>query len=190
MLISYTIGPYRLPEEDRPIILSAWLWILLFFASMSGLARTFIKEEETQTAIPLMLASQPEGVFLGKWLFNGILLGAMAFVLIPLYVVLMEYFVETWYYFLMIVLLGCVGLTTGTTLLGAIVAKATTKGTLFSILSFPVVLPLLLVAIQGTQVASQAQRITPLLPFFQGLIGYIGAMLGVSLLLFRWVWLD
>jgi len=41
--VAYQIGPYRISEADRPFLLAALLWIILFFAASSGLARVFVK---------------------------------------------------------------------------------------------------------------------------------------------------
>ncbi len=57
--VAYTIGPFRLAPDDRPFLLSALLWIVLFFAAMAGLDRSFVKEEETHTAPLLRLAAAP-----------------------------------------------------------------------------------------------------------------------------------
>jgi heme exporter protein B len=48
---------------------------------------------------------------------------------------------------------GGYGLAVGSTLVAAIIAQARTKGTLFSVLSFPVLLPLLLLVVELTRAA-------------------------------------
>ncbi len=51
--VSYTVGPYRIAAEDRPFLLAVLLWIVIFFAALAGLDRSFVKEEESHTA-PLL----------------------------------------------------------------------------------------------------------------------------------------
>ena len=75
--VAYQIGPYRIHAEDRPHLLAALLWIILFFAALSGLARVFVKEEDAHTAKTLRLAARPLAVLLGKLLFNLLLLLAL-----------------------------------------------------------------------------------------------------------------
>ena len=48
---------------------------------------------------------------------------------------------------------GGFGLAAGSTLVAAIIAQARAKGTLFSVLAFPVLLPLLLIAVELTRAA-------------------------------------
>ena len=46
--VSYTVGPYRITAEDRPFLLAVLLWIVIFFAALAGLDRSFVKEEESR----------------------------------------------------------------------------------------------------------------------------------------------
>ena len=58
--VSFSIGAFTAGPE----ILSALLWIILFFSSMSGLAHIFVREEETHTADTLKLVTTSSSVFL------------------------------------------------------------------------------------------------------------------------------
>jgi len=189
-LISYVIGPYRIASADQPYILSAWLWVIFFFSAMSGLSRVFVKEEETNTSIALQLAARPEAVFLGKFFFNLILMFGIALIITPLYVILMEFPIASVYNFTLIIFLGLIGMTTGVTIIGAIVAKAGMKGTLFPILSFPIIIPLLLAVIDGTNLASRSVSFGQTLQATSVIIAFTGAMFVLSLLLFDKVWLE
>lgn len=189
-LVSYVIGPYRIASADQPYILSAWLWIIFFFSAMSGLSRVFVKEEETNTSIALQLAARPEAVFLGKFLFNLVLMLGIALIITPLYVILMEFPTGSVYNFCLIIFLGLVGMTTGVTIIGAIVAKASMKGTLFPILSFPIIIPLLLAVIEGTSMTSRSVSFGQTMQATSVIIAFTGAMFVLSLLLFDKVWLE
>lgn len=190
ILVSYAIGPYRLAPGDQPYILSAWLWIILFFSGMSGLSRVFVKEEETGTAIALKLAARPEAVFLGKFLFNLILMIGIASIVVPFFVILMDFPIASVYNFALIIFLGILGMTTAVTMIGAIVSKASMKGALFPILSFPIVIPLLLVNIEGTRVSAQSPSLEQIAQSMWVILSFTGAMFILSLLLFDKVWLE
>ena len=189
-LISYVIGPYRIASADQPYILSAWLWVIFFFSAMSGLSRVFVKEEETNTSIALQLAARPEAVFLGKFFFNLVLMLGIALVITPLYVILMEFPIRSVYNFGLIIFLGLIGMTTGVTIIGAIVAKASMKGTLFPILSFPIIIPLLLAVIEGTSMTARSASFAQTMQLTSVIIAFTGAMFVLSLLLFEKVWLE
>ncbi len=42
-LVSFAIGPFGLPEEERPALQAALLWIILFFAAATGLPQVLVR---------------------------------------------------------------------------------------------------------------------------------------------------
>ena len=185
--VSYTIGPYRIAEADRPFLLSALLWIVLFFAAMAGLDRSFVKEEEGRTASLLRLSAEPLAVWLGKLLFNLLLLLVLEAVVVPLYVVLMGLPVLLAGWFAVLLVLGGITLTVTTTMVAAIIARALTRGALFSVLSLPLLLPLLIFLIQGTRGVAEGSVETVAAALRA--VGSLGGMMTVvSVFLFPVVW--
>ena len=61
-VISISVGTINLDTD----MAAALFWVVLFFASMSGLAQSFIKEEETGTSLVLKLSAEGLVVFFGK----------------------------------------------------------------------------------------------------------------------------
>jgi len=185
-VLSFTVGQFSLTNSVK----SALLWVILFFSAMSGLAQVFIKEEERKTVSYLKLSASPNLIFLGKFFFNLILLLILEIITVPLFLILLEVRVQNWDLFLAVLFLGSLGLASATTIIAAIVSKTDLKGTLLTILSFPILLPLLFISIQGTKVAVMGA------PFYSGLaeikflFSYIVVMLTASLLLFETVWME
>ncbi|MCS6950763.1 MAG: heme exporter protein CcmB, partial [bacterium] len=137
------------PSGVATEVKAALLWVVLFFAAVAGLSRTFVVEEETRTADALRLAVSPAGVFVGKLLFNVALMWALCLVVVPLYLLLLEAPVRYLSLLTTVVLLGSGALACATTAVGAIVARSTMRGALFGVLAFPVALPPMLVSIHG-----------------------------------------
>ncbi len=188
--VAYQIGPYRIQEQDRPHLLSALLWVILFFAATSGLSRVFVKEEDAHTAKTLRLAARPLAVFGGKFLFNLILLAALYAFIVPLYCALMGYSVRGIASMVLLLACGAGALAATSTMVAAIIARASGSTTLFAILSVPLVLPLLVMLIQGTRAAAGSAEIAAVLPALQGIVSLGGATLIVSVYLFPVVWHD
>jgi heme exporter protein B len=188
--VAYQIGPYQIQEQDRPHLLSALLWIILFFAATSGLSRVFVKEEDAHTAKTLRLAARPLAVLGGKYLFNLILLLALYALIVPLYCALMGYAVRGVGGLLLVLVAGAVALAATTTIIAAIIARASGSTTLFAILSVPLVLPLLVMSIQGTRAAAASSELAAVLPALQGIVSLGGAVMIVSVYLFPVVWHD
>lgn len=175
-------------NADLPLIQAALLWIAVLFAAFTGLARTFVQEEEMRTAAALRLAAPALAVYLGKVLFNVLLLLVVGALIAVLFAVLLHVQVGNVGLFVALLGAGCLGLVTATTLIAAIIARASAKGALFAVLSFPLLVPLLVVAIQGTALAFEGagwgKGVAPL----QVLLAYAVALFVASLFLFGSVW--
>ena len=171
--------------------LSGMLWVAVFFAAMSGLSRTFVTEEERGTSMTLQLLASPTAVLFGKLLFNLILVILLnAFVVLLYSIFISEFIIKTWSIFVVTVALGSIGFAAAATIIAAIIARANTKGTLYPVLAFPILLPLLLTVINGTRLATEGAYFDEALGEFNILISYIVAVVAVSYILFDYVWKD
>lgn len=183
-VVSYGIGPWPL----EPVVKSALLWTVLFFSSSVGLSRTFVKEEETRTAVALRLTARPSVVFGGKLAFNCVLMLALSIILVPLFVVLFSVEPASPWLFVVIIVIGVTGLAGGSTIVAAIISRARVKGPLFGALAFPVLMPLLLIAVRGTVHTLEGTGWQEISSFVWGLTGFAGAMITASFFLFDPVW--
>ncbi len=171
--------------------LAGMLWVVIFFSSMSGLSRTFVAEEEKGTAMTLQLMATPSAVLFGKLLFNLALVLGLNLLAVALYSLFIEGFVIRRYsIFVVTIMLGSLGLAAASTIIAAIIAKANTKGTLYPVLSFPILLPLLLTVINATRLASEGALLEEAMGEFQVLVSYIVVMCATSYLLFDYIWKD
>ena len=182
-VISFAVGPFH-PDVA---IHAALLWVAVFFSGMSGLGRSFIKEEETKTAALLRLAASPDTVFLGKLLFNAAVMLAVATLIFILYLVLMGAGGNIALLYL-VVLLGTLGMACGTTLLAAVVAQAGNQAMLLPILAMPVLMPLLMVAVNASRIALEGGGVRETWGLLAFLISFPVVVVAVSLLLFDYVW--
>lgn len=193
MFVIITISIIRFSIGDEKIddtILSGLFWIVIFFSAISGLARVFIKEEETGTSMALKLSSAPAGIFVGKLFFNFILTFSLNLVIFFLFVLITGIRIANFPAFFLTVILGNFGIVSASTIIAAIIAKANSKGTLYPVLAFPVLLPLLLTLINSTKLASSGAPMSELLGDYQILISYTVVITTVSLVLFRFIWED
>jgi len=153
VVVSASLGPLGTSKSQGPVVLPVLLWVILLFATAAGLPRAFVQEEETHTATALRLAATPSAVFAGKVAYSVSLLFAVELLLVPLYVAVMQLPVLSIGDLLLALLAGGLGLALASTLLAAIAAQAQGRAALFPILAFPVLLPLLLLAIELTRAA-------------------------------------
>jgi heme exporter protein B len=186
-IILFSLGS----EGARAEVLSGMLWVVVFFSAMSGLSRTFVMEEERGTSMTLQLVARPSAVYFGKLLFNLVLVTGLDVLTVGLYALFINGFViKTASIFILAVGLGGVGFAAASTIIAAIIARASTKGTLYPVLSFPILLPLLLTVINATRLASDGAFLEEAYGEFQILISYIVVVTAVSILVFDYVWKD
>jgi heme exporter protein B len=186
-IILFSIGN----ENVSPELLSGVLWIIIFFSTMSGLSRTFVSEEERGTVMTLHLIAKPLKIYFGKLLFNLVLLFGLNIFTVALYLLFVTSFsVGNYSIFITTIILGTFGLASGSTIIAAIIAKANTKGTLYPVLSFPILLPLLLTVINATKLSVENAPFAEALGEFQVLFSYLIVLTVISFLLFEFIWKE
>ncbi|MCL5021422.1 MAG: heme exporter protein CcmB [Bacteroidetes bacterium] len=167
------------------------LWIIVFFAAMSGLSRSFVSEEERGTSMTLQLWVKPTSVLLGKLAFNSVLIYVLNILIIFAYLLTMPSFVvKSPFIFFITVLLGSFGLASASTFIAAIISKANSKGTLYPVLSFPILLPLLMSVIDATRLSVDGASMAEASADFKILISYCVVVTTVAVVLFDFVWRD
>lgn len=185
-VVSFSVGQSGLSEK----LLSALFWVVMFFSAMSGLAQVFIREEESGTALALKLTADPDAIYWGKLAFNLTLLVIMTAVVTPIFFIFTDAPTDNISIFLLVLAGGVLCLCGATTLVAAIIARASVKGALFAVLSFPLLLPLLLVLVKATEKVLLGVSFSGVATELQFLLAFAVVMILGSVMLFRFVWLD
>ncbi len=186
-IVLFSIGSETVSTD----VLSGVLWIIIFFSSMSGLSRTFVSEEERGTVMTLQLLARPLPIYFGKLLFNVVLMVLLNVVAVTLYLLFITSFVvKTYSIFILTLVLGTLGLASAATIIAAIISKANSKGTLYPVLSFPILLPLLLTVINATRLAAEGAPFGDAAGAFQVLLSYVVVITTTSYLVFEFIWRD
>ena len=185
VVVSVSLGPIGIDRARGSKVLPVLLWVILLFSVAAGLPRAFVHEEESQTATALRLSATPSALFCGKLLYCLTLVGALEVLVTPVFITLMNLEVASPALLAGALAAGGYGLAVGSTLVAAIIAQARTKGTLFSVLAFPVLLPLLLLVVEltFTAVAGGEGRLA-----LSQLLLYDASVTVAGLMLFPVVW--
>ncbi|HPN38435.1 MAG TPA: heme exporter protein CcmB [Melioribacteraceae bacterium] len=183
-VILFSVGQEKMSEY----LTGGLLWVVIFFSAMSGLSRVFVSEEERGTILTLQLIASSDTIFTGKMLFNLVLVFLMNTVITLLYSILFNSFVinNVWL-FVIAFIIGNIGIAVSSTVIAAIIAKANTKGTLYPVLSFPILLPLILVLLQLTKFAIDGKTIAESYAELIVLVCYDVIMITASYLLFEFI---
>ena len=186
-VILFAVGQEKISEA----LTGGLFWVVIFFTAMSGLSRAFVSEEERGTSLTLQLTASPSIVFSGKLIFNVVLVFCMTTVIALLYAALFESFIiQNFLLFFLTFIFGNIGLAISSTIIAAIIAKAGAKGTLYPVLSFPILLPLILSSVQLTLFAFDGTTIEQAKFELAIVVSYDVVMLTVSYLLFDFIWKD
>ena len=186
-VIMFAVGQEKISAE----LTGGLFWVVIFFTAMSGLARAFVSEEERGTSLTLQLVASPSTVFSGKLVFNIILVFCMNTIIALLYAALFESFIiQNFTLFLLSYIFGNIGLAISSTIIAAIIAKAGAKGTLYPVLSFPILLPLILTSVQLTLFALDGTSIEEAVFELAIVVSYDVIMLTASYMLFDFIWKD
>ena len=185
--IAFTIADEKLSNE----LAAALLWIAFFFGAMTGLSRTFVAEEERGTSLLLKLSTIPTSVYLGKLHYTillSLLLNCAGSILFMIFIP--GKIIGNPLLFWISVFTLSICMASVITSIAAIIAKAHSKGALFPVLSFPLLLP---PALLGSEVLSMSFYGAELSQAFSPitvLISYAGVMIAVSTMLFDFIWND
>lgn len=183
--VSMSIGSMRLD----PKFLAVLFWIILFFSAMAGLARVFLQEKSTGTIHTLRIYGSSQPVLFGKFLYNLLLLNGLTVFLLPLFTILLDVNIHHFFYLCLILFTGNTGIAAVTTLTAAMIIHTQSQSSLFTVLSFPIILPLFLVSIQLTEAALTAGAFD-----LQQQLLFVSAydivLLGLASVLFDFIWYD
>jgi len=186
-VILFSIGNERIPGN----LTAGLYWVVIFFSAMSGLGRAFISEEERGTSMTLQLIASPSTVLSGKIIFNIVLVFAMNIVITLLYSALFDEFViRNFSLFLLNFIIGNLGLAVSATIIAAIIAKAGSKGTLYPVLSFPILLPLILTSAKLTLFSIEGAAFGDAVFELAIVACYDVIMISASYMLFDFIWKD
>ncbi|TYP94935.1 heme exporter protein B [Fodinibius salinus] len=175
-------------EQLSPTPQSALVWIVILFAALSSLSRSFVMETEHKTYNLLRLHARSEEVFVGKLCYNYLFCLSVNTTTFLLYIFLLGMPIADSGAFVLLLILGTAGLSGVATLLGAIVSQADRKGAIFSVLSIPLMFPLILILVRTTKAALIEGVIQNYANDFWALFGYAGATITAGILLFDYIW--
>ncbi|MEX0647665.1 MAG: heme exporter protein CcmB [Balneolaceae bacterium] len=186
LLILFTLRAQQLDPTPK----SGLVWIIILFAAMTGMMRTFVQETEKKTWALLQLHANPADVFLGKLAYNFLFLLLLHVFTFFFYLLMMDLPIINLPIFVLSILLGALGLSAVTTLTSAMIAQADRKGAVFSVLCIPLLVPLMLILTRTTKIALVDGTDGSEWNDMAALLGYCGATITTGILLFDYIWED
>lgn len=171
-----------------PATWNALFWIILLFASINAIAKSFITETKGRLLYTYTLAS-PQAVILSKIIYNSLLLIVLSSLCLIAYSLFIGNIIQDLPLFLITLFMGSLGFSSLLTMVSAIASKAGNNFTLMAILSFPIIIPLLMVLIKLSKNAIDGLERWDL-NYLTILMLLNLIIIALSYLLFRYLWRD
>ncbi len=187
VFVCYLSFGLRQFSADSGPIWNALLWIILLFTSVNAIAKSFMQENRGRLLYFYSIVS-PQGVILAKIVYNTLLMLLLAIICFVFYAFVLGNPVQDIPMFLLALLLGAIGFSTSLTMISGIASKAANSSTLMAILSFPVIVPMLLMLIKMSKNAMDGLNRGASLDELLTLLAINMIVVTVSYILFPYLW--
>ncbi|GIV56997.1 MAG: hypothetical protein KatS3mg040_1765 [Candidatus Kapaibacterium sp.] len=182
LVVLFAFPPVALDADVR----AGLVWVVLYFAAMMTVARSYTIEQDRGTLLYLMHTAPNDAVYWGK-LASAIVwvmaVGLSQWLLMTL-VGLIPFAVAV----AVAMLAGCAAIGGATSLLAAIVAATQMRGWVFAAIAFPIVLPILFLGVESVATALAGGGLGAIAPELGIMLLYMLMVSIVAWWLFPLVW--
>ncbi len=177
----------KLDAKTRISATSGILWVTFTFAGTLGLNRSMAVEKDRGCLDGLLLAPVDRAsIYFGKLISNLVFMFIVEVIVLPLYSVL--YNVNLFNPgLLLVILLGSVGYSAIGTLLAAMAVQTRTRDVMLPILLFPVVIPVVVAAVEASGGFLQGMAIGELMYWINLLLVYDVIFIAIAFMVFDYV---
>jgi len=177
----------KLDAKTRITATSGILWVTFTFAGTLGLNRSMAVEKDRGCLDGLLLAPvDRSSIYFGKMISNLVFMFIIEAIVLPLYSVL--YNVNLFNPgLLLVILLGSVGYIAIGTLLAAMAVQTRTRDVMLPILLFPVVIPVVVAAVEASGGFLQGMAISELMYWINLLLVYDVIFIAIAFMVFDYV---
>jgi len=166
---------------------SALFWLAILFSVVNSVAKSFVGEKKGIHIYYYSVAS-PQAIITSKIIYNIFLCLILSIAGFVLFAVLLHNPVQDTLLFLVTLLLTSIGFSASLTLISGIASKANNSNILMAVLSFPVVIAILLMAIKVTKNALDGLDISASYDELLNLLAINCILSVLAYLLFPYIW--
>jgi heme exporter protein B len=162
-------------------------WIILLFTATNAIAKSFTQERFGRLLYYYTLAN-PVAIIISKILYNTLLMLVLALVGFGVYAVVMGNPVGDMGMYLISIVLGAIGFASSLSMVAGIASKAENNATLMAILSFPIIIPMLIMLLKISKNALDGLDRGSSLDEILTLLAIDAIVLVLSVILFPYLW--
>jgi len=171
----------------NPIVWNTLFWIIILFSAINAIAKSFLQESPGRSLYYYTITN-PQALILSKILYNSLLMILVALVALVIYSTLLGNPVQDHGLFIVNLLLGSIGFASVLTMISGIASKAGNNSMLMAILSFPIIVPLILMVIKVSRNAIDGIARSESLDEILVLLALNAIIITLALLLFPFLW--
>jgi heme exporter protein B len=134
-------------QAIHPITWNTLFWIILLFIAINAIGKSFTQESAQRNIFYYTVAS-PEAVIFSKITYNSLVMIGISLIGISFYSFVMGNPVGNFPLYLLSLVLGAIGFSATLSMVAGIAAQGENTATLMAVLSFPIILPLLLMLLK------------------------------------------
>ncbi len=173
----------------HPPTWNALLWIILVFAGINAVSRSFMGESKNRQLYYYYLC-KPHVFLSGKLIYSALLMLFLGMLTYFFYGIFINNLVQDKLMFFLILCLGSIGFAAILTMVSAIASRTGGSFGIMAILSFPLLIPLLLLIIRLSKNAVDGLDRSLSLPYIGVTSLLIMIIVTLSLVLFPYLWRE
>ncbi len=139
-------------QAIHPITWNTLFWIILLFIAINAIGKSFTQESAQRNLFYYTIAS-PEAIIFSKITYNTLVMTGISLIGIVFYSWVMGNPVGNFPLYLLSLVLGAIGFSATLSMVAGIAAQGENTATLMAVLSFPIILPLLLMLLKVSKSA-------------------------------------
>jgi heme exporter protein B len=171
----------------QPITWNALFWIIVLFTAVNSISKSFIQERDGRMLYYYSIA-KPDHIIIAKVIYYSLLMVLLTIAGFFLYSLVMGNPIQDFWIFLLVVVLGSIGLAAALTLVSGIASKTPNSSSLVAVLSFPVIIPVLLLLIKCSKNAIDGIERSLYYDDLGILFAINAIIISLSYLLFPYLW--
>jgi heme exporter protein B len=187
VVFSFAFDP---ANNTTKAVIPGAIWVIVVFAGILGLNRSFISEQRNDTMQGLLVAPmEASSIFLGKFIANFTMILVVEMVSIPFLFLLFDFkFLGSIPYFILVIFVGSFGFISIGTFLAALASNSKSSEMLLPLLLFPITSPILIGVTQATRIIlSDMSKLSSALAWTQMVTAYDVIFFVVCFLLIEYV---
>lgn len=188
-VLSTVFVVYNASLRVEPRIWNTLFWIIVLFASVNAVTKSFTQENAKRQLYYYQLAN-PTAIIFAKIIYNSFLILVLNTMTYTVFSLVEGNPVQKLGLFYIAIGLGSIGLGVTLTFISAIANKAKNAATMMAVLSFPIIIPILVSLIQISSNAIGVFEDSNVNQDIMTLLAIDGILLGAAYLLFPFLWRD